>query len=282
MKDRKEKIRVPILAAGGVVLRNDDDNMRFAVVQSRKLATWGLPKGKLAAGEDAVTAARREVLEETGHHVTVHEFLGTLVYETSGSSRPKVVQFWRMEAAGPPAATLMRDIMAVDWLGLEDAINRLSHMRERVFLEQVGSIALELAERSAADALFPGHDAGRILVPGVPLAPADDASLSDGAVEWGVKERAGSRPFEYDFTARHVPAADVAAPAGLNAQDRPLEAAGTEVPRPIDPPALRTSVAERGLSEWSLSELSLGGKILMKKTWGWFRHAATLHRQPLD
>jgi hypothetical protein len=41
-------------------------------------------------------------------------------------------------------------------------------------------------------------------------------------------------------------------------------------------------VAERGLSEWSLSELSLGGKILMKKTWGWFRHAATLHRQPLD
>src|SRR5215467_12892956 len=97
MKDHKEKSRTPILAAGGVVMRNDHDLApQFAVVQSRKLATWGLPKGKLATGEDAMTAARREVLEETGYHVNVHEFLGTLVYETN--SRSKAIQFWRMEA----------------------------------------------------------------------------------------------------------------------------------------------------------------------------------------
>src|SRR3974390_375490 len=115
MKERKGKSRLPILAAGGIVLRNSG-RPQFALVQSRKLGAWGLPKGKLVAGEDAMAAARREVLEETGHHVTVHEFLGTLVYETS--SRPKVVQFWRMEAAGAPAGNLMRDVMAVDWLAL--------------------------------------------------------------------------------------------------------------------------------------------------------------------
>src|SRR6516225_7021808 len=146
MKERKDKSRVPILAAGGIVLRNDR-TPQFAIVQLRKLGAWGLPKGKLAACEDAIAAARREVLEETGHRVTIHEFLGTLAYEASG--RPKVVQFWRMHAVGGPARDLTRDVRTVEWLALEEAIGRLTHLRERVFLEQVGPIALKLAERAA-------------------------------------------------------------------------------------------------------------------------------------
>src|SRR5215470_545579 len=146
MKDRKGKIRTPILAAGGIVLRGDR-RPQFAVVQLRKLGAWVLPKGKLAAGEDAISAARREVLEETGHRVTVHEFLGTLAYEAS--RRPKVVQFWRMQALGQPIGGLMRDVKAVQWLALEDAVDRLTHPREQAFLEQVGPIVLKSAERSA-------------------------------------------------------------------------------------------------------------------------------------
>src|SRR5216683_7910972 len=115
MKERKDKSRVPILAAGGIVLRNDR-RPQFAIVQLRKLGAWVLPKGKLAADEDAIAAARREVLEETGHRVTIHEFLGTLAYEASG--RPKVVQFWRMQAIGEPVRDLMRDVKAIQWLPL--------------------------------------------------------------------------------------------------------------------------------------------------------------------
>ena len=59
-----------------------------------------LPKGKLDDGETPRAAAEREVLEETGHDVAVHEFLGTLVYESGG--RSKVVHYWRMEADGGP------------------------------------------------------------------------------------------------------------------------------------------------------------------------------------
>ena len=87
--------RAPVLAAGGIVLRQGDVP-RFAVVRLRKRNEWVLPKGKLDAGETPRAAAEREVLEETGHDVSVHEFLGTLVYETSRAS--KVVHFWRMEA----------------------------------------------------------------------------------------------------------------------------------------------------------------------------------------
>jgi 8-oxo-dGTP diphosphatase len=139
--------RTPVLAAGGIVLRREAPP-RFAVVRLRKRNEWVLPKGKLDDGETPRAAAEREVLEETGHAVDVHVFLGTLVYESGG--RSKVVHYWRMDAAGRPVRELMSDVREVDWLPLEEALERLSRSYERTFLENVGPIALQaaaLAER---------------------------------------------------------------------------------------------------------------------------------------
>jgi len=144
MKAGKETTRAPILAAGGIVLRHGG-KPTIAVVQLRKMSVWALPKGKLAASESALAAARREVLEETGHRVSIHEFLGTLAYETGG--RQKIVRFWRMQALGEPVGELMRDVKAVEWLALDAAIARLTHAREKVFLEEVGPDALRRAAR---------------------------------------------------------------------------------------------------------------------------------------
>jgi 8-oxo-dGTP diphosphatase len=248
MKDRKEKSRVPILAAGGIVLRHDRGlTPQFAVVHSRKLE-WGLPKGKLAAGEDAMTAARREVLEETGHQVSVHEFLGTLAYETSGG--PKVIQFWRMEATGEPAGRLMPDVKGVYWFPLADAIRRLTHARERAFLEQVGPVALKLAARRAEAAAVLDDAAAPSVVADVPLAPAD-ASLPD--------------------------ASGVAAPA-LETE----EAGGRERERrAVDNGCVADSLAGKGPVDDILTETALDAKTVMQKTWRWI-HAALLHRQPLN
>ncbi len=144
MKDSKDKARVPILAAGGILLRGRG-RPEIALVQLRKMGAWVLPKGKLSRGESAIAAARREVIEETGQRVSIHEFLGTLAYETGG--RQKIVQFWRMQALGGPVGDLMRDVRAMEWIALEQAIERLTHAREQAFLEQVGPIAMRLAER---------------------------------------------------------------------------------------------------------------------------------------
>jgi 8-oxo-dGTP diphosphatase len=134
--------RVPVLAAGGIVLRREKPP-RIAVVRLRKRNEWVLPKGKLDAGETPRDAAEREVLEETGHEVTLHEFLGTLVYEAGG--RSKIVHYWRMEADGEQIHELMDDVRSVDWLPLSDAVARLSRGYERAFLETVGPIALQAA-----------------------------------------------------------------------------------------------------------------------------------------
>jgi 8-oxo-dGTP diphosphatase len=134
--------RAAVLAAGGILLRQEATPL-IAVVRLRKRNEWVLPKGKLDDGETPRDAAEREVLEETGHDVSVHEFLGTLVYESGG--RFKVVHYWRMEASGKPRHALMDDIRAVDWLPLDAAVERLSRAYERAFLANVGPLALESA-----------------------------------------------------------------------------------------------------------------------------------------
>jgi 8-oxo-dGTP diphosphatase len=140
--------RSPVLAAGGIVLRQSKPPL-IAVVRLRKGNEWVLPKGKLDDGETPRDAAEREVLEETGHDVSVHEFLGTLAHDAGG--RSKIVHYWRMETQGRPTRDLMNDVRAVDWLPLEAALERLSRDHERAFLANVGPLALEsaaLARRS--------------------------------------------------------------------------------------------------------------------------------------
>ena len=50
-----------------------------------------------------------------------------------------------MEAGHAPVRELMRDVKAVDWLPLEEALERLSRGYERAFLHQVGPVAIAAA-----------------------------------------------------------------------------------------------------------------------------------------
>jgi 8-oxo-dGTP diphosphatase len=124
-----------IHAAGGIVVRNGARPL-IAIVQRAKDELWVLPRGKLKRDESPLAGARREVVEETGHRVRVREFVGAITYRARG--RPKVVQFWRMQAEANPSRDLMKDIMAVEWLPLSVAIRKLSYPLESLFLRNVG------------------------------------------------------------------------------------------------------------------------------------------------
>ncbi|WP_027572602.1 NUDIX hydrolase [Bradyrhizobium sp. WSM1743] len=168
--------RAPVMAAGGIVLRRGPAPL-IAVVRQRKRNEWVLPKGKLDDGETPKEAAHREVLEETGHDVAVHEFLGTLAYQSGG--RSKVVHFWRMQADGGPVRKLMNDIKAVDWLTLDEAIARLSREYERAFLAQIGPIALAAAGLAPASAPEPAPSSDDIDAALQTLTPAEAASVEE-------------------------------------------------------------------------------------------------------
>jgi 8-oxo-dGTP diphosphatase len=133
-----------IHAVGGIAVRQGA-RPRLAVVQRSKDRLWVLPRGKLRADERPIAGARREVVEETGFRVEVCEFLGVVTYEVRG--RPKVVQFWLMQAEAEPSFELMKDIVAVKWLSLAAAVKRLSYQVEKLFLTGVGRHALRQGGR---------------------------------------------------------------------------------------------------------------------------------------
>src|SRR5471030_2006567 len=133
-----------IHAGGGIVVRNGARPL-VAVVQRSKDDLWVLPRGKLKRTERPITGARREVVEETGHRVRVREFLGAITYRARG--RPKVVQFWRMQAEVNPSRDVMKDIAAVEWLPLAAAVRRLSYPLEKLFLRHVGRRMLKRSKR---------------------------------------------------------------------------------------------------------------------------------------
>lgn len=132
-----------IMAAGGIVVQRGETPL-FAVVCLRKRGDWVLPKGKLENGETPRAAAEREVLEETGHFPSVHDYLGTLAYPLG--ERTKVVHFWHMETGQMPSRKLMKDISEVAWLPFEDALARLTRNHEYAFLAQVGPMAIAAAK----------------------------------------------------------------------------------------------------------------------------------------
>jgi len=208
--------KAQVQAAGGIVLRRELP-ARVAVVRLRKRDEWVLPKGKLDDGETPRAAAKREVLEETGHNVTVHEFLGTLVYESGG--RSKIVHYWAMEANSGQTRELMSDIRAVDWLPLNTALERLSRHSERIFLETVGPLAISAqARRLKAKATAAAEAAARkaqgaVVVPElVPMAP----SLSEPVPDVSSEAPAADRLVESDAACMGVE------PDGETSAIRPL------------------------------------------------------------
>jgi 8-oxo-dGTP diphosphatase len=133
-----------IHGAGGIVVRRGARQL-IAVVQRSKDRLWVLPRGKLKRNERSVVGAEREVIEETGHRVQVHDYLGAIAYQ-SGQFE-KVVRFWRMQAAARPSYRVTKDIAAVKWLPLAAAIRRLSYPLEKVFLTDVGRQVLTRGRR---------------------------------------------------------------------------------------------------------------------------------------
>ena len=90
---------------------------------------------------------------------------------SAAGNKHKVVQFWRMRAIGGPVGKLMPDVKAMKWLPLQEAIDTLTHPHERVFLSNVGPVALKAAEQPPraisvpADRRSDGAKEGRWLRP---------------------------------------------------------------------------------------------------------------------
>src|SRR6476661_918049 len=112
-----------VRAAGCVVWRYGSNEPEVLVVNRPRWNDWTFPKGKLEPGEKTITAAAREVEEETGLRVWLGARLRDDHYNLS-SGQPKVVSYW---CAQPPRKANITgyepnsEIDKVEWLSLSQA-----------------------------------------------------------------------------------------------------------------------------------------------------------------
>lgn len=106
-----------IRAAGGVVT-----NSRGELLMIRLRNRWDLPKGHIETGEDSLSAALREVEEETGIEAEIIDnaplYTTWHAYDTYGEWELKSTDWWRMRTAQTETPQPQEDegITEVRWM----------------------------------------------------------------------------------------------------------------------------------------------------------------------
>jgi 8-oxo-dGTP diphosphatase len=119
-----------VAASGGIVWRPREDGggPEIAVAHRPRYDDWSLPKGKLDRGEHSLTAAVREVGEETGLAVVVgRRSIRTSYPVVEGLKR---VDYWVMQAVGGEFEP-NDEVDELRWLRPQDAADLCSHDHDR-------------------------------------------------------------------------------------------------------------------------------------------------------
>ncbi len=157
-----------VRAAGAVVTRKGGDVL---LVHRPKYDDWSFPKGKLDPGEHVVTAAVREVAEETGLDVRLGPALGRQRYRMS-NGRWKTVDYWTARVVGSDDVGHYRpndEIDAVEWVPWKEAERRHGG---QVAVEGLGQELVDLHGRGV------GVDVGAQLAAyALPVGPRGAAGL---------------------------------------------------------------------------------------------------------
>jgi 8-oxo-dGTP diphosphatase len=117
-----------VFAAGALVWRDSGSGPQVLVIHRPKYDDWSLPKGKLDPGEHAVSAAVREVEEETGVRVRLGPPLRSRRYRLADGAL-KEVRFWLahpLDDTDTPAYEANAEVDEVEWLPIDRAAHRLS------------------------------------------------------------------------------------------------------------------------------------------------------------
>ena len=124
-----------IIAAGGVVWRETkDQKIELAIIHRPKYDDWTFPKGKLDIGEELISGAYREILEETGLDIELGPFLGAVEYESFEEA--KHVSYWAAEAlSSSKEFHPNNEADLLEWHEIESARNKLTRDTDKEILE---------------------------------------------------------------------------------------------------------------------------------------------------
>jgi 8-oxo-dGTP pyrophosphatase MutT (NUDIX family) len=131
-----------VRAAGGLVWKaSPNGEVRFALIHRPAYDDWSLPKGKLLPDEEELSAAIREVEEETGFRCEAGDEIGVNRY-VDRKGRDKIVRYWAMR----PIDGRFRPSREVDelrWASPSEAEDLLTYEHDRALLRSFAARAGE-------------------------------------------------------------------------------------------------------------------------------------------
>ena len=117
-------LKEPIRAAGAVITREGAEGTEYLVIHRGYRQDWSFPKGKLDPGEHVITAAVREVREETGFAIKLGLPLPTQLYLVKGN--PKTVHYWHATVL-EGEFTANAEVDEIRWVSYKVAKKLLTH-----------------------------------------------------------------------------------------------------------------------------------------------------------
>jgi len=130
-------------SAGGIVVNGSGQ----VVVVNQKGTSWSLPKGHIEPGEDALTAARREIYEESGiSDLTLVKELGSYerykigVNGDDDAAELKIIFMFLFKTNEIELRPVDPDNPEAVWVDKEQVAALLTHPKDKEFFNQFVSI----------------------------------------------------------------------------------------------------------------------------------------------
>ncbi len=130
--------------AGGVVLNKDG----LVLVVNQNGNSWSLPKGHIDPGEDKLTAAKREIYEESGikNLELIKEFKSYQRYKigldgSEDKSELKTIYMFLFKTKEEKLKPIDPENPEARWVPKEDVANLLTHKKDKeFFLSIIGQL----------------------------------------------------------------------------------------------------------------------------------------------
>lgn len=124
------------LSCGAVIYRRVGGKLEFLLIKNKGSAHWGFPKGHVEPGETKEETALREVLEETGLHITlIPDFSEKSEYLIQNRIEKTVIIFLA-KAEDEDLVLQEEEISDGCWLSYDTALQSLKFDNDKVILRR--------------------------------------------------------------------------------------------------------------------------------------------------
>ena len=119
--------------AGGIVVNQAGE----IIIVKQKENSWSLPKGHLKAGEDLLTAAKREIYEESGvNTLELIQEIGSYQRYSTDKSELKTIVLFLFKTSQEILHPKFSDTSEAKWLKKEEVLKLLPHKEDKEFFSK--------------------------------------------------------------------------------------------------------------------------------------------------